>query len=101
MSSYSLPARYQSYLGSGNFFQRQLSAVADALPGVIKKGLAATPNDSHPDNTGLPDMSDVDKSASNTKAGKTNTLIYAGVGVGAVLLLVLVMGKKKRAPAAA
>lgn len=92
MSSYSLPSRYQSYLGA-NFFQRQMSSIADALPGVIKRGLAQTPTAPGPANPGLPDMSEVDK-------GKPNTLLYVGLGASALVLLALV-ANRKRAPKAA
>lgn len=94
MSSYSLPTRYQPMLGT-NFFQRQLNSVADALPDVIKKGLAASVNKgtTPPANTGLPDVSGIDKP-------KSNMLLYAGAGVGGLVLLALLMGKK-RAPKAA
>ncbi len=93
MSSFNLPARYQSYLGA-NFFQRQINSIADALPGVIKKGLAATPTAPGPANPGLPDMSDVDKK-------KPNYILYGGVGVAALVLLAVLSGKKRRAPATA
>ncbi len=93
MSSYSLPSRYQPMLGA-NFFQRQISSIADALPGVIKKGLAATPTANPPANTGLPDVSGIDKP-------KSNMLLYAGAGVGGLVLLALLLGKKKSAPKAA
>jgi hypothetical protein len=92
MSSYSLPNRYQAYLGR-NFFQRQLSSVADALPGVIKRGLSQTPTAPAPTNPGLPDMSEVDK-------GKSNLPLYLGLGAAGVLLLVLV-GKRKGSAAKA
>lgn len=92
MSSFSLPTRYQPLLGT-NFFQRQLNSVADALPGVLKKGLASTPTVNPPANTGLPDVSAIDKP-------KSNMLLYAGAGVGGLVLLALLMGKK-RAPKAA
>jgi hypothetical protein len=92
MSSFSLPTRYQPMLGA-NFFQRQISSIADSLPGVIKKGLAATPSVTPPANTGLPDVTQIDKP-------KSNVLLYAGVGVGGLVLLGLLMGKK-RAPKAA
>lgn len=89
MSSYSLPARYQSYLGA-NFFQRQISSIADALPGVIKRGLSQTPTAPGPTNPGLPDVSEIDKP-------KSNTMMYVGLGVGAALLLALVAGRRKGA----
>lgn len=92
MSSYSLPTRYQSYLGA-NFFQRQLSNVADALPGVIKRGLAQTPTAPGPVNPGLPDMSEVDK-------GKSNLPLYVGLGLAGALLLALVAKRKGSAKAA-
>jgi hypothetical protein len=92
MSSYSLPARYQSYLGA-NFFQRQISNIADALPGVIKRGLAQSPTVTPPDNAGLPDVSAIDKP-------KLPYMLYAGLGVGAVLILGLAMKGRKSAPKA-
>lgn len=89
MSSYSLPRRYQSYLGA-NFFQRQISNIADALPGVLKRGLAESPKVAPPDNAGLPDVSAIDKP-------KPPYMLYAGLGVGAVLILALVAKGKKSA----
>lgn len=91
MSSYSLPDRYQGYLGK-NFFQRQLSNVADALPGVISRGLSTTPTAPAPTNPGLPDVSQIDKP-------KANTMLYVGGAVGVALLLAVVLGKKKAAKA--
>ncbi len=88
MSSFSLPSRYQAYLGT-NFFQRQISSIADALPGVIKRGLSQTPTAPAPANPGLPDVSEIDKP-------KSNTVLYVGLGVGAALLLALVTGRKKK-----
>jgi hypothetical protein len=93
MSSYSLPSRYQPMLGA-NFFQRQVNSIADALPGVLKKGLAPSPTVNPPQNTGLPDVTGIDKP-------KSNMLLYAGAGVGGLVLLALLMGRKKRAPKAA
>jgi len=93
MSSYSLPSRYQAYLGK-NFFQRQLSSVADALPGVIKRGLAQTPSAPPPVNPGLPDVSEIDK-------GKSNTMLYVGLGAAGLVLLALVAGRKRGASAPA
>lgn len=75
-----------------NFFQRQVKSVADALPGVIKRGLAETPK-APASNTGLPDVTGIDKP-------KSNMLLYAGAGVGGLVLLTILMGKK-RAPKAA
>lgn len=90
MSSYSLPRRYQSYLGA-NFFQRQIRNVADALPGVIKRGLAETPKAPPPASAGLPDI----------QPAKSNLPLYLGLGVGAVALLAILGGGKKSAPASA
>lgn len=84
-ASFSLPNRYQAYLGA-NFFQRQVRNVADALPGIIKRGLAEQPKVSPPDNAGLPDVSGIDKP-------KPPYMLYAGIGVGALLLLALVAKK--------
>ena len=92
MSSFSLPTRYQPMLGA-NFFQRQISSIADALPGVIKKGLATSPTVNPPANTGLPDVSEIDRP-------KSNMLLYAGVGVGGLVLLTLLLGKKRARKAA-
>lgn len=93
MSSFSLPSRYQPQLMGANFFQRQINSIADALPGVIKKGLAATPTANPPANTGLPDVSEIDRP-------KSNTMLYVGGGVALALVLAAVLGKK-RAPKAA
>lgn len=93
MSSFSLPTRYQPMLGA-NFFRRQINSIADALPGVIKKGLATTPNGNPPANTGLPDVTEIDKP-------KTPTMVYVGVGVGAALLLAVLLGKKTSSAAKA
>ena len=76
-----------------NFFQRQISSIADALPGVIKKGLATSPTVNPPANTGLPDVSEIDRP-------KSNMLLYAGVGVGGLVLLTLLLGKKRARKAA-
>lgn len=94
MSSFSLPSRYQPMLGNSfsSFLKRQVSSVSDALPGVISRGLSTSPT-APAANTGLPDVSQIDKP-------KSNMLLYAGVGVGGLLLLGLIMGKK-RAPKAA
>lgn len=92
MSSFSLPSSYQPMLGK-NFFERQISNVADALPGVIARGLSKTPTVTPP-NTGLPDVSEIDKP-------KTPTMLYVGVGVGAVVLLAVLLGKKKSSTAKA
>ncbi len=93
MSSYSLPSRYQAYLGA-NFFQRQISSIADALPGVIKRGLAQTPTAPGGTNPGLPDVSEIDKP-------KMNVPLYLGLGLGGVALLVLLSGKRRRPSPAA
>jgi len=92
MSSFSLPSRYQPNLMGANFFQRQIRSVADALPGVIKRGLAETPK-APASNTGLPDVTGIDKP-------KGNTMLYVGGGVALALVLAAVMGKR-RAPKAA
>ncbi len=92
MSSYSLPSRYQSYLGA-NFFQRQLSSVADALPGVLRRGLAQTPKGPAPTNPGLPDVTDLDKP-------KSNTMLYVGLGASVLVLFALVAKRKGAAKAA-
>ncbi len=76
-----------------NFFQRQLNSIADALPGVIKKGLASTPSVNPPANTGLPDVTGIDKPQSHT-------MLYVGGGVAALLVVAALLGKK-RAPKAA
>jgi hypothetical protein len=90
MSSYSLPRRYQSYLGA-NFFQRQIRNVADALPGVIKRGLAETPKAPPPGSAGLPDI----------QAPPSRLPLYIGLGVGAAVLLAVLGGGRKSAPASA
>lgn len=88
MASYSLPARYQSYLGA-NFFQRQMRNVADALPGIIKRGLAETPKAPPPASAALPDI----------QPARSNLPLYLGLGAGG-LLLVMLLGGRKSAPAA-
>lgn len=88
MASYSLPSRYQSYLGA-NFFQRQIRNVADALPGVIKRGLAETPKAPPPASAALPDI----------QPAKSNLPLFIGLGVGGVVLAML-LGGKRSAPAA-
>lgn len=93
MSSFSLPARYQSYLGA-NFFQRQIKSVADALPGVIRRGLSQSPTAPPPASTGLPDMSAVDKP-------KMNLPLYLGIAGAGVVLLLALSGRKSQAPKAA
>ncbi len=94
MSSFDLVGKsYQPHLMGANFFQRQINSIADALPGVIKKGLAESPKASGPSNTGLPDVSEIDKP-------KSNIPMFVGVSVGGAILLALLMGKKRaRKPA--
>lgn len=91
MSSYSLPRRYQSYLGA-NFLQRQMRSVADALPGVIKRGLSETPKAPAHSSPGLPEI---------IPATKSRMPLYLGLGAGAVLLLTLLGGRRSLKPAGA
>lgn len=94
MASYSLPARYQSYLAGDSltaFAKRQVSSVADALPGVIARGLSkgAPSTPGAPGNPGLPDVSGIDKT-------ETSPMVYVGAGAAVLLVLALVMGRRKK-----
>lgn len=78
--------RYQAYLGR-SFWERQVSNISDALPAVIKKGLATTPKAPPPGNPGLPDVSDIDKP-------KSNLPLYLGLGMGALVLITVLKPKR-------
>jgi hypothetical protein len=91
MSSYSLASSYsQGQLGAGTFFSRQVSSLADALPGAISSAIRGRSRSGGPPiapggpGNGLPEIEI-----------KSKMPLYIGLGAGAILLIAI-LGKRRK-----